>query len=167
MIRRATAGDAAGIARVQAAAWMSAYAGFIDPSKIAAKAENGLERWTARVASDRALTWVACDEAGEVLGFVAAGRADETDLPSEQTGCLFALYVDPERWSRGVGRGLLECAVEWMRGEGWTQAVLWVLVGNGRARAFYAKAGWRPEPHTVENDPMFWDAPTLRYRREL
>jgi GNAT superfamily N-acetyltransferase len=167
VIRRATPEDAEGIARVQGAAWMSAYSGFIDPGRLAERGEvQTRETWEVRLASDRALTWVALEEAA-VVGFASAGYAEEEDLASSRVAILLALYVDPERWSQGHGRALHDEAVSWMRSEGYKLGVLWVMAGNGRGRAFYTKAGWTPEPATLVDDPAFWNAPSLRYRMQL
>lgn len=167
-VRRAGVADAAGVAAVQRAAWMSAYSGFIDPSRIAERSAGQTEdAWRVRLSSSRAVTFVAVGEGDAVVGFSSVGYAEEDDLPRETTGTLLALYVEPEQWSRGIGRALHEAALDWMRSQGWTEAVLWVLAGNGRARAFYAKAGWSSEPATLLDDPDFWNAPTLRYRRAL
>jgi GNAT superfamily N-acetyltransferase len=165
-VRRAAAEDAAGIAAVQRAAWMASYSGFIDPSRIAERgAQQTEEAWRVRLSGDRAVTWVAADVAGVVVGFCSAGYAEEDDVPGAAN--LLALYVEPETWSRGVGRALHDTALEWMRSEGYREAVLWVMAGNGRARDFYRKAGWVAEPATLIDDPDFWNAPTLRYRRSL
>ena len=167
MIRPAVAADAADIARVQRAAWMSAYSGFIDPGRIAERSERQTEEaWAARLDSSRAVTWVAVAE-GAVVGFGTAGFAEEPDLADVRAANLLALYVDPEHWSHGHGRALQGEALAWMRSEGYSVAVLWVMAGNGRARAFYVKGGWTPEPATLLDDEHFWDAPTLRYRRDL
>lgn len=45
-------------------------------------------------------------------------------------------------WGTGRGRALLAAAEERLRGDGFDEAVLWVLAGNDRARRFYEAAGW-------------------------
>lgn len=77
---------------------------------------------------------------GVVCGFV-------TILPSQFAGVgeLVGLYVDPERWCRGIGYLLLSEAQARLGMRGFGRAVLWVLAGNIRAERFYARHGWRPE----------------------
>jgi GNAT superfamily N-acetyltransferase len=52
------------------------------------------------------------------------------------------VYVVPEHRRRGIGRALLNAALEWGRGEGCDEAELDVLVANP-ARALYEGAGFR------------------------
>jgi GNAT superfamily N-acetyltransferase len=62
-----------------------------------------------------------------------------------EAGELYALYVDPGWWSTGTGRALMAAAVERLTASAYQRAVLWVLDGNARARAFYEKAAWQPD----------------------
>ncbi|HEU4734138.1 MAG TPA: GNAT family N-acetyltransferase [Kofleriaceae bacterium] len=55
---------------------------------------------------------------------------------------LCALHVDPDRWSRGVGRALIERARADLAAAGAAEAHVWVLVGNERALRFYERDGW-------------------------
>lgn len=48
------------------------------------------------------------------------------------------LFVDPRWFRRGVGRTLLACALDAIRGEAW----LWVFEGNAAAIALYTRAGF-------------------------
>jgi GNAT superfamily N-acetyltransferase len=77
-------------------------------------------------------TWVH-QEGGEILGFSAATRASAT---------IWALFVHPDHEGRGIGRGLLGCAVDWLWSQGATQVQLSTSAGT-RAEGFYRSAGWR------------------------
>jgi GNAT superfamily N-acetyltransferase len=63
-------------------------------------------------------------------------------------GLLQTLYVLPEFWSRGIGGTLHDLALLRLRQTNVTEARLWTLVDNHRARAFYEKRGWRPTGRT-------------------
>jgi hypothetical protein len=69
---------------------------------------------------------------------------------SEDTGQaeIQAIYVDPDRFGRGIGRTLLGRAMDELRATGFRDVVLWVLEGNDRARRFYEAAGWRTDGGT-------------------
>ncbi|WP_245776042.1 GNAT family N-acetyltransferase [Saccharopolyspora flava] len=56
-----------------------------------------------------------------------------------------SLYLDPAQWGRGLGRRLHDEALIVLRRDGYRRAVVWVLVGNVRARRFYERAGWVPD----------------------
>lgn len=56
---------------------------------------------------------------------------------------LAGLYVVPERWGTGVADELHDAAAAALRALGCTEARLWVLEDNPRARRFYERRGWR------------------------
>ena len=66
--------------------------------------------------------------------------------------------------SVGVAGDLMREALEWMRGRGAEEAVLWVGEANGRARRFYAREGWTADGETRASPlgPL-----ELRYRRPI
>ena len=75
-----------------------------------------------------------------MIGFAVA--APSPDEPG--TGELSALYVDPDRWSRGTGQALLRVAEDRLA-ETFDESTLWVLEENDRGRRFYKRAGWEPD----------------------
>jgi GNAT superfamily N-acetyltransferase len=80
---------------------------------------------------------------------------------------LASIYLLPEAWGCGSGRALMARAVGAMREAGYASAVLWVLVGNERARRFYEIAGWSCDG--AEKSERFGSATLTetRYRRSL
>ncbi|MFJ3230491.1 GNAT family N-acetyltransferase [Streptomyces sp. NPDC086787] len=67
---------------------------------------------------------------------------------------LFQFHIDPDHWRRGLGTALHTACVEEWRADGMRTAVLDVHVDNTRARAFYTRQGWIPDP---ENPPADGD----------
>lgn len=53
-----------------------------------------------------------------------------------------SMWVAPEGRSRGLGRALVDAALDWGRSGGATSAELWVTVGNGHAETLYEQAGF-------------------------
>lgn len=52
-------------------------------------------------------------------------------------GHISMVFVDPERWGRGVGGQLLDALHQEMRARGWTTSSLWTRSNNDRARRLY------------------------------
>ncbi|HET6705050.1 GNAT family N-acetyltransferase [Amycolatopsis sp.] len=135
------------------ASWRAAYAGLL-PEGFLARLSAG-ERaasWEQRIREGAGQVLVV-EEDGVVVGFAAFA-------PSQ----LYALYLLPEFWDRGLGRALHDRVVAAMSGE---TAVLWVLATNERAKAFYLRQGWVDdgESATEQLDDVTLDV--VRFSRPL
>ena len=159
LIRPATADDAEELIRANKASWNAAMAQVVD------KKLDELAPFEGRVARAREglaamppgmRLWVAEREARIV------GHANVS--VDEAIGELSALYVVPEEWGSGVARALHDAALAGMRELGATEATLWVVARNTRARRFYEREGWRVDGETKSS--MF-DITEVRYRRPL
>ena len=78
---------------------------------------------------------------GAVAGYVRIGPA----IPVESNRHVLmvrGLAVDPARHRRGIGRRLLDAAIEEARGRGARRLTLRVLAPNVAARALYEAAGF-------------------------
>jgi GNAT superfamily N-acetyltransferase len=89
---------------------------------------------------------VVAVDAGEYAGFVA-GRT--RNLPpyfgTGQVGAISEVFV-AERWRKaGIGRQLVQRAVDWYQEQGVSRVELQVVAGNPQAVAFYERLGWRQE----------------------
>ena len=73
------------------------------------------------------------ESAGTIVGFAAV--VPRADGNAE----IDALFVEPEQWRRGIGRVLIERAVEVARASG---AEALHVVGNPHAEAFYRASGF-------------------------
>jgi GNAT superfamily N-acetyltransferase len=58
------------------------------------------------------------------------------------TGCLFAMWVRPERRGEGIGRQLVAAVEEWAASLDIDQLLLHVTDGNDDAVRFYASCGF-------------------------
>jgi PPOX class probable F420-dependent enzyme len=109
--------------------------------------------------------WVA-EDGGRVCGFASIGPARDEDLPPG-SGELFTIYLEPEAWSRGLGRALFEAAVADMRERRYEPIVLWVLTESARGRHFYEAAGWRPDSASRILDFDGTPIEEIRYRPSI
>jgi ribosomal protein S18 acetylase RimI-like enzyme len=161
-VRDAVYDDAEAIERVRIRGWQAAYRG-IFPDEFLDGLEPGWTRWQERLARmPDGWSIFAAEIGGQVVGFASAGPSRDEDGGGE----LYALYVDPESWSRGAGRELLRVA-EARLAETHEEATLWVLRDNLRARRFYELAGWRVDGAEAPLE-FGGSAPAgLRYRKPL
>ncbi len=153
-------GDAEGIARVHTKSWQHAYRGiFSDEYLDNLDWRARLSLWEGVIAAARPdQVLMVARSGGAVVGFATAGPARDEDLPSGARE-LYAIYLDPEHWSRGIGSGLLHAVT------GRHETYLWVLEANQRARRFYEAHGFRPDGARVTTERGGVPAPELRYQR--
>ncbi len=158
--------DALAVARVHVRSWQVAYRGlFADEFLDALSPEERATRYSFDTRDPAAPRTVLAVEGGEVLGFVTTGPSRDADAPG--AGELYALYVDPPSWGRGVGRRLMRRAYAELRALGAEQALLWLLVGNSAAERFYRRDGWCPDGARRLEDPWGVEAEVIRFRRGL
>jgi GNAT superfamily N-acetyltransferase len=152
---------------VTVAGWRSGYRDIVAPERLL---DLPIARWRHEVGVglkrplDDAFTYV-----GEVDGAFAgycyvAAPSREADLGNEAAE-LVAMYVDPAYWRQGVGKALMEAALERLIGLPYVEAVLWTFKENERAIAFYEKHGWRPDG--AEKIHPRSGEPAIRMRRAV
>jgi putative acetyltransferase len=91
--------------------------------------------------------WVL-DEGGLVTGCIGA-------TPDGADGCeLHRLYLLDSRQGKGLGRRLLETALEWCRDDGRPRVFLWSDLRFERARELYIRCGFSPTSRTRAIDPV-------------
>jgi GNAT superfamily N-acetyltransferase len=162
VVRQATAKDALAIETIRVNGWRAAYRHVLPTRNLDAMAVDET-RWRERLRRPPAgWSTIVADRDGTVVGFASVGPSrDERGV-----GELYAIYVDPESWSTGAGRALIERAEELLR-KRFRQATLWVLEDNPRARRFYEVAGWSTDGAHKAEERWGVLAPEVRYRKTL
>jgi GNAT superfamily N-acetyltransferase len=141
IVRPARLEDALRIATIHVEAWRAAYRRIVpDEFLDALSIEQRHMTWQQHLAAGESFTWVA-EDADATHGWISAGRSRDVDA-GQSTGEIWAVYVDPDHWSEGVGRTLCTAAEQELRRQGFTDATLWVLKGNERALQFYLESGF-------------------------
>lgn len=145
-VREAAVGDVARIAEIHVASWRAAYAGILPADRLASLDVDEIRRWREWRLADRlaprSVTLVV-EEGGRPVGFADLGPARDDDAP--KAGEVYAIYLDPAAWGRGLGAALLRSSEQALTSLGFESAVLWVVEANARARAFYEAMGWLPD----------------------
>ena len=168
-VREAAVEDASAIARVHTRTWQRAYQHVFPTDRLAGLVEeHRAEQWRDWLSNPVERRHVLVGELGdEVAGFASVGPSEDPEANPALVGELYAIYVLPEVWGRGVGRALMEELLARLRGEGFREAVLWVLEDNPRTRRYYELAGWYHDGGTRQQALL--DIPVLlvRYRIPL
>jgi GNAT superfamily N-acetyltransferase len=168
LVRKASVGDAAGIASVHVRTWQAAYRGqmpddFLDELDVDKKTFRWRE-WTQQ--SD---TWVLVveDRKRGISGFSSSCPSRDADAVGKIAE-IRAIYVHPEKWRSGAGRSLMSASLAHARVHGFDAMTLWVLDSNVRARAFYESIGFALDGGSKTVQPRSdFSIREVRYRLDL
>jgi GNAT superfamily N-acetyltransferase len=170
VVRPAIETDAQRIAEVHVGTWQAAYRGivpdqFLDSLDVGQRARA----WRKTLGQDdpdwpSMQTSVAVHD-DRVIGFASIGPTRDDDA-TPAVGELYAIYVDADHWDSGAGKALIVEAIDELRAR-YSEAVLWVLEANDRARRFYEKGGWRFDGATKDDDSRGFTLREVRYRIAL
>lgn len=165
MIRDALPEDALAVARVHVRSWQAAYRGLLPQDYLdALRPEDRMAYYDFANQDAMAPATIVAVDGNTVKGFATTGQAG-ADTPT--TGELMALYVEPDAWGLGIGRRLIEEARTRLCRRGFSDALLWVLVGNERAVRFYRRDGWTTDDHRRTERVWGVQVDEIRYRRRL
>ncbi|MCO5167427.1 MAG: GNAT family N-acetyltransferase [Planctomycetes bacterium] len=169
-LRLAAPEDAPAVAALHVATWRRAYSGLVpdallDALSVEQWARDRRERLAAPAPGVR--TWLLLREEA-LLGFAVTGPARDDDLDPARAVEVHAIYVQPDLLGRGLGRRLLEHALDDLAAAfpAAVEVTLWALEGNVRAERFYARLGFEPGPRAVKSMGGH-DLPHVRWRRVL
>ncbi|GAA2626464.1 GNAT family N-acetyltransferase [Streptomyces vastus] len=164
--RQAWPDDASAVAGVHVRSWQAAFAGLVPQHYLDAMDQSREEaEWKVRIAEAQ-WPWsgvLVAETGAGIVGFAGFGPSQETPAIAE----IGTLYAIPEVWGTGIGRQLMLATLTALGQADYTQATLWVLEANERARRFYEAAGWRADGATVEDTTGGASLNKLRYRRRL
>ncbi|MCU1394778.1 MAG: GCN5-related N-acetyltransferase [Ilumatobacteraceae bacterium] len=145
-VRPASLGDADALCDAHVGGWRDGYRDIFDDSYLDAPEfeSSRREMW-------RSGRWL--DQPGQrtfaglvddrVLGYSMIGAERTDGVPNDSgRGEIRSFYLQQTAWGTGLAGLLMDASLEWLRETGFTEATLWVLRDNPRARAFYARTGW-------------------------
>ena len=159
-VRPARLEDARPIAEVHVETWRATYPGVMPQELLDDLSVDEREAlWREWIPNPRTAPFVAEDDEGRVVGFVSVGPC----WSEEGIGELYAIYVVPGAQGHGVGRALMDTAVETLGGK-WQEAILWVATENPRARRFYERYGWVVDGERLDDSFPGVVLPETRYR---
>jgi GNAT superfamily N-acetyltransferase len=168
-VRRAERADAQPIAEVHVQTWQDAYRllmpqDYLDNLDVERRRE-GWERILAGTDWPRIGAFVAESDDG-VIGFAHVCPARDEDA-GDAVGEVPSIYVLASAWGTGTGRALMTAAVKTLCDARFSEATLWVLDTNARARRFYEAAGWAVDGAERDEELRGFLVREVRYRRPL
>jgi ribosomal protein S18 acetylase RimI-like enzyme len=145
IIRRATRDDIPALARLGALLVETHHQ--FDPKRfIPATPQTpwGYGRFLGTQIDETDATVFAAEMNGEVVGYAYAGVEDWDYMALRgPAGVLHDVVVDPTHRGRGIGRLLLDAALDFLRQHGSPRVVLFTAERNEPAQRLFASAGFR------------------------
>jgi GNAT superfamily N-acetyltransferase len=167
--RKAEAGDETAIAEVLVLTWQAAYRGMVPDDQLDGLSVPKRTAVWQQIISELdppAQCAIVALDGPQLLGFVHFCPSRDPNADPE-VGEITAIYVHPDHWGEGTGRGLLQHAVESLSEAGFASCTLWVLDGNERARRFYEEAGWVADGLTKQDERDGFTLNEVRYTRPI
>lgn len=148
-VRPAEMADSRAIAEIHAASARAAYKNLLPEEELRALAPATREsKWREAIEFSEPQVQVATLD-DEIVGFVGFDRSRDAKTPAT-TGEIWALYVLPKHWNKGVGVMLWDAARDGLEDEGCTSATIWVPLRNDQAMRFLELAGFKREMKTAK-----------------
>jgi ribosomal protein S18 acetylase RimI-like enzyme len=160
-LRPAKAADITALAEIFVASWLHGYPGIV-PERILATIDLAAAREIiGEPGSQQAFITVVAELSGIAAGYIQYGS--DADAGDDHTGYIAALYVHPDHAGQGIGRRLLNRAIDELSRQGRQRVRLWVFADNKRAAGLYTSAGFLPDG--AELTDQRWQTRQVRMQR--
>lgn len=166
-VRNVVAEDVDAVAHLHVAVWQAAYRNLLPAAFLDALSVESRAAMWRRVVERGASPALVAEWEGEIVGFLLGGPARDADARMGATAEIYAIYVSPRFWGKGIGARLLQEGLTILRNQGYQEATLWVLRNNVRARRFYEAMGFQADggEKVEEHSGVAFDE--IRYRAPI
>ena len=161
VVRRMSRGDIDAVVRL----WKGTveyHAGIDERLEVRDDAEQSFRRFLRRsIPASGDMLLLVADLGGEIAGFLIGVIRDSAPVfVRSRHGYIMDIYVDPTFRRQGIGRRLVETALEWFASRGADNVRLMVAAANEAGIAFWKGIGfddyfielWKEIPHGEDED---------------
>lgn len=150
--------DAQDIAEAHVCAWQQGYRSIL-PDRVldSLSIETKAEVWYRQLNGELPFfeEMYVAKLMGKVLGWVTGGPTRDRKIDPTLYQEIYALYVNPKYWGKGVGTKLMQHMLGMLDTSGWPYTHLWVFKKNLRAQRFYQKFNFihdgREKPFCIQS----------------
>ncbi len=147
LIRHAVPEDARAVAEIHVDGWRTAYSAILPEAFLASLTVASRQAFWMQFLADKQGDLLVAMKGDRMVGWINTGPCRDVGAASDDAE-VWAFYVSPAAWSKGVGRELWLSARAHLLKQGYRQCHLWVMAQNARAIGFYKAAGfeWDKSP---------------------
>jgi GNAT superfamily N-acetyltransferase len=163
-VRPAQPGEGSRLGEIYLSSGRAAWARHLSPVGLAgvtSPAEDW-ERWI----SDPDVIVLVAERRGQAAAVAVLCRSTDPDSDPALVAMLDKLYAEPSSWRRGLGRALVDGAMEELRGRRFQEVTLWTAEWNA-SRGFYEALGWSFDGATREKTFAGGTFTEVRYRTQV
>jgi GNAT superfamily N-acetyltransferase len=163
-VRPAKPGEGARLSAIYLSSGRAAWARHLSPVGLAnvTSPADEWERWI----SDPDLIVLVAERRGQAAALAMLCRSTDQDADPARVAILDRLYTEPISWRRGLGRALVDAAMEELRERRFTEVTLWTAEWN-TSRGFYEALGWSLDGATREKTFAGSTYTEVRYRTQV
>ena len=120
--------------------WRSAYKGIV-PDEVLdnLSAEDIAEKFKRQLENKYNFFYCTIYD-GRIIGHFNFRKSIDEDKPD--AGDIWGFYLIEDFWGKGISRQMMDYVIDELKHRGYSEALLWVLENNARARRFYEKCGF-------------------------
>ncbi len=166
IIRFASVSDAKAIASVHVASWKVIYRGHIPEKILDNLSVNDREDLWLSLLNNTAKVLVL-EQKQQIVGFVSFCSGRDQDIDSSSVAEITAIYLNPNKWRKGLGKLLLRAAIEEIIKDGYKSIYAWVLDSNIQARNFYENLGFISRGETKLEQEGEYTLSEIRYWKSI
>jgi GNAT superfamily N-acetyltransferase len=163
-VRRAKPGEGTRLSEIYLSSGRAAWARHLSPVGLTGVTSPS-EDWERWISNPDLLVLVA-ERRGQVAALSVLCRSPDRDSDPARVALLDRLYTEPASWRRGLGRALLDAAMEELRERGFREVTLWTAEWN-TSQGFYEALGWERDGATREKTFAGSTFTEVRYRTQV
>jgi GNAT superfamily N-acetyltransferase len=163
-VRAAKPGEGVRLGEIYLSSGRAAWARHLSPVGLAGVTSSA-DEWE-RFISDPDLMVLVAERRGDPAALALLCRSTDPDSDPARVALLDRLYTEPASWRRGLGRALLDAAMEQLRERRFQEVTLWTAEWN-TSRGFYETLGWKLDGATREKTFAGSTFTEVRYRTQV
>jgi GNAT superfamily N-acetyltransferase len=163
-VRAAKPGEGALLGQIYLSSGRAAWARHLSPVGLGGVTSptDEWERWI----SDPDLIVLVAERRGQPAALALLCRSTDPDSDPARVALLDRIYTEPASWRRGLGRALLDAAMDELRERRFQEVTLWTAEWN-TSRGFYDALGWTLDGATREKTFAGSTFTEVRYRTQV